>query len=728
MVSSSKILTVSYGTFSCTAEGFEDPLAAMKETTHFFRSVVSEDRFFGAEPPQFDPEIAGELMREHLAKRQMTDGQVNLGLPQAAAVSTGAIGAALAAGASSAAPSQDDLPEGTEAAGDSALPDDDTIEATAYDPTPENAPELDADVLPPQASEALTAFSDPEEHQNEPAETAAPVSDVVLAADAAPADEAPALPVEPAASVAAKLDRIRAVVAQDTFEDQDENLTDDVIVPSPEDAPAETVDPSVEFEDEDAALDDNLFADTIASLMAENEPNGETIEAEAVEPAAEKVAEPETLFDVEDDVLMEEERNEIDKVLDAAFDDDNTDFDLSAALDQVDASQPSEEPTPAASSEPDVAPEPDVEAPRPAPIRARVVKVKRAAFEKVVSEGQLEEIEDEDDVQSEPVSSAPVQIPEPAKSSSLSDAEEDELARELAAIKAEVYEAPSASTTPQPAPMVTAAPGVEFDTDEEDDFDIDPSVLEGARKAVKLASPARAMLTENRVEDNDTSRILDQTNSELDEPEGSRRRSAIAHLRAAVAATKADRLLGRNQAEEDQAEPYREDLANVVRPRRPQPNGPRTERPNAEASRPAPLQLVAEQRIAQDTPPSEPTPVRPRRVARAATASSRQVTPLREDPVSEGEFAEYAESVGAKSLPQLLEAAAAYMSYVEGRDQFSRPQLMTTVRQAEETESSREDRLRSFGQLLRDGKIEKTSGGRFTSSETNSFKPAQAAG
>jgi len=728
MVSSSKILTVSYGTFSCTAEGFEDPLAAMKETTHFFRSVVSEDRFFGAEPPQFDPEIAGELMREHLAKRQMTDGQVSLGLPAAAAASTGAIGAALAAGAAATAPSHD-LPDSSEAVAETALPDDDTIEATAYDPTPENAPELDADVLPPQASKALTAFSTTEELQNEPAETAAPVSDVVLAADAAPADEAPALPVEPAASVAAKLDRIRAVVAQDTFEDQDENLTDDVVVPSAQDAPAEPVEPAVEFEDEDAALDDNLFADTIASLMAENEPNGETIEAEVVEPAAEAAdePEPETLFDVEDDVLMEEERNEIDKVLDAAFDDDNTDFDLSAALDQVDASQPAET-TPAASPEPETAPEPTAEAPRATPIRARVVKVKRATFEKVVSEGQLEEIEDEDDVQPDVISSAPPQNPKPAAPSSLSDAEEDELARELAAIKAEVYDTPTTSVAPQPAPDATPAPSAEFDTDEEDDFDIDPSVLEGARKAVKLASPARALLTENRVEDNDTSRILDQTNSELDEPEGSRRRSAIAHLRAAVAATKADRLLGRNKTEEDQAEPYREDLADVVRPRRPQPNGARTERPAAEAPRPAPLQLVAEQRIAQDTPPSEPTPVRPRRVARAATASSRQVTPLREDPVSEGEFAEYAESVGAKSLPQLLEAAAAYMSYVEGRDQFSRPQLMTTVRQAEETESSREDRLRSFGQLLRDGKIEKTSGGRFTSSETNSFKPAQAAG
>ena len=87
-------------------------------------------------------------------------------------------------------------------------------------------------------------------------------------------------------------------------------------------------------------------------------------------------------------------------------------------------------------------------------------------------------------------------------------------------------------------------------------------------------------------------------------------------------------------------------------------------------------------------------------------------------------FAAYAQDVGAADLPELLEAAAAYMSYVEGRDQFSRPQLMTTLRQAEVTDSSREDRLRSFGQLLREGKIRKTSGGRFTAAETISYKPA----
>ncbi|HAV07464.1 MAG TPA: hypothetical protein DCX13_01135, partial [Rhodobacteraceae bacterium] len=240
--------------------------------------------------------------------------------------------------------------------------------------------------------------------------------------------------------------------------------------------------------------------------------------------------------------------------------------------------------------------------------------------------------------------------------------------------------------------------------------------------------------------DRDVMRLMAKTISEMDEPESTHRRSAIAHLRAAVAATKAEKQEGGVLKAEPSAVPYQEDLASVVRPRRPVIAGtPTTRRPAEE--RAAPLKLVAEQRI--DVPAARPAqsdvaPVRPRRISVAelrATAEHPVAEPAprvegsKAVVVPEGGFGAFVEKVGASSLNEVLEAAAAYMSFVEGREEFSRPQLMTKAKQVDGQEFSREDGLRSFGMLLREGKIEKLKGGRFTVSERISFRPdARAAG
>ena len=89
---------------------------------------------------------------------------------------------------------------------------------------------------------------------------------------------------------------------------------------------------------------------------------------------------------------------------------------------------------------------------------------------------------------------------------------------------------------------------------------------------------------------------------------------------------------------------------------------------------------------------------------------------------TDGGFVAYAEEMGATALPDLLEAAAAYLADVEGRPQFSRPMLMGKLKEIEKDSFSREDGLRSFGRLLREGKLQKLSGGRFAVTEDTEFR------
>lgn len=374
---------------------------------------------------------------------------------------------------------------------------------------------------------------------------------------------------------------------------------------------------------------------------------------------------------VEVDVITPQiaEKAHADEALDNLFgeeagDDDSVTTQAEGFLDTTPEVSQVEEETPTVEEEPRVP-------------RARVIKVKRADLEAAIKRGDLEEYGD--DAEDTPPSLDDL-APSKSAESTLSAEDEAELARELADLEAEVSNVEDLSIDSQP----------QIDT-----------------------TTRNVLPTIDGTQDDDMNRLMAETDQQMDEPESATRRDAFAHLRAAVAAKKADVAMGASENGDESDDAYRNDLADVVRPRRPVSAAGRTERPTE--SRPAPLKLVAEQRI--DVESTRPAgPVRPRRVA--AVNETAQATP------SDDSFADYAAEMGATKLPQLLEAAAAYMSFVEGREQFSRPQLMTKVRQVgPEDGFSREDGLRSFGQLLRAGKIEKIKGGRFTVSEDIGYRP-----
>ena len=268
----------------------------------------------------------------------------------------------------------------------------------------------------------------------------------------------------------------------------------------------------------------------------------------------------------------------------------------------------------------------------------------------------------------------------------------------------------------------------EAEADDAELAEADDAEADDAEAVAPAEPPVAAAAFDSREEE--MARLMQEADKQSEVVETRRRFSAIAHLKAAVAATVADRITkgqdtARGSIEDPQAaEAYREDLTQAVRPRRPVGGGNERAMRRPETLRPAPLMLVSEQRIdtldpaTQDPAAAARTPtthvIRPRRISSAQLAEAFDDEAEAMAPNQATSFAEFAETLGTQGLSDLLEAAAAYTSAVEGRPHFSPPQIMRKLTAMSETaEVPREERMRVFGRLLRQGKIAKVKRGQY---------------
>jgi hypothetical protein len=591
MTGSTKILTVSYGTFSCTLEGFDDPFATMRGIAEYFRDLAADDRYFGAEPPTPDVEMLQNIAQKEVRRRveaQVGDTGVSLRQVTAAPASI------------------KDAPAEPE-----------TAEPATDEPDVRDTDALDHGPL---------AVDDDYLLSDEPED--------VLAVD----PQAVPPGTGPAETVAEKLRRIRAVVSRsiEPVESEDEPLF------SAEQAP-------VADHPNPAPRRERALTETIAQITADlagDESDEEPVSDEAptqaksgfeseVDAGSDNAMASELFADDDDDDDSEES--------DAGFfaesetlDEDGDDEDWNWMKDEDSSPSWSD------SLEPEVSETKSAPGTSPEDAVASVLASETAAQEPVA---ETTDIEAEAEV----------------------DADKSEVLRL------------------DPADQAEAGDEIASETE---------------RKASKPLVP----LSESN---GDVGRLLAETDNQLQDGEGIRRRRVISQMRAAVAATKADRLISRrffSKSVEEKSEetPYRQDFTQAVR----EVSRPLTAEPVRKPT--TPLVLVSSQRIDVE-----------------AVIEKSQQASVAKTAATEG-FALFAETMGATELPDLMEAAAAYSAFVEGQTTFSRPEIMKRVARVDPALNlSREEGLRSFGQLLRQGKLQKLERGQFTISKSTRFNPEQ---